>query len=368
MQAKKRARVALATAMVSTLILPGYVLAESKPAQPGTVRPAEKAEAQPGTSKAEKAEILAQKEQKAAPAPAPKQEQKAAPAPVSPAVSDQAVVAAPKEPVVVAPAPEPVRQPATQQATYTPAAKNSEPSTTSMAQQATETTLSDSVRESAVNEGAYVPETDSVRTQHNDEVARYELAADVREGGDVRDKAGKDKEVVTRLGDDDGLTPVDAPDDDPQGDDDTDNGSDPAAVAAPAPQPVSEVTAGAAVTTPETTTTSVEVGASQTGSEVSVSRQIEGAEAAEVSASYDYAAHTVSVSAPQTQFEVEVPQVPAEVSAAVEQALPAEVKAAVDQSVGQAQQAVDAQLAALSTGEHVTDTAIGQVSTWLNTK
>ena len=56
MNDKKQIRAALAIAVSSTLLIPGYVLAAEKPAQPGTVRPADKAVAQPGTDKQARSE------------------------------------------------------------------------------------------------------------------------------------------------------------------------------------------------------------------------------------------------------------------------------------------------------------------------
>lgn len=429
MHAYKRVRAALAVAVASSLALPGFAVADEKPAQPGTVRPSEKAQAQPGTSKKDapakepkkqeepaKPAPVAQPEVKPAPkpapapAPAPTQAQpapvpqptnapasKPAPAPAAPvAVSDQAASA----PAPVSQASPAVR---TQPVSNTRPVSNTAPvvkdSTTavngtngqafqgeSMADKATETVASKPVRESVAASENAVEETKPVRTAQADEAARYELAAAIDEDGDVREQAVKDEPAVTREGDNEGLAPVDAPEDD--GDDDTDDGqgqtteqvevtpvSQDGAAGAAAPvvedaphAEVTEVAAGAAVDT-SAGTASVAVEASQSATEFSATSQQAGAESAtEYTAVYDATTHSVGVDVAGTQFEVAVPEAPVEVTAAVEQFVPNEVAEVVDQSIAQAEQAVAAHVASLPTGEQVTDTAVGQVSTWLNVK
>lgn len=428
MHSYKRVRAALAVAVASSLALPGFAVADEKPAQPGTVRPSEKAQAQPGTSKKDapakepkkqeepaKPAPVAQPEVKPAPkpapapAPAPTQAQPAPkpapvaqPAPAAPVVvSDQASVTAP------APVSQPSNAVQTQPVSNTtPVVKDTASGVSdstaqasggtgqvsqgeSMADKATETVASESVRDSAAAPQSVVEETKPVRTAQADEAARYELAAAIDEDGDVRKQATKDEPAVTREGDDEGLAPVDAPDDD--GDDNTDGEQgknraqaevtpasqdtpvDPVAPASPVVETppaaeVSEVAAGAAVDT-SAGTASVAVEASQSATEFSVTSQQAGAESvAEVTAAYDATTHSVGVDVVGTQFEVAVPEAPVEVTAAVEQFVPNEVAEVVDQSIAQAEQAVAAHVASLPTGEQVTDTAVGQVSTWLNVK
>lgn len=425
MHSYKRVRAALAVAVASSLALPGFAVADEKPAQPGTVRPSEKAQAQPGTSKKDapakepkkqeepaKPAPVAQPEVKPAPkpapapAPAPTQAQPAPkpapvaqPAPAAPVVvSDQASVTAPApvsqpsnaaqtQPVsnttpVVKDTTSGARDSAAQASGGTGQASQGE----SMADKATETAASKSVRDSAAAPQSGEEETKPVRTAQADEAARYELVAAIDEDGDVRKQAAKDEPAVTREGDEEGLAPVDAPDDD--GDDDTDDGQGQtteqvevtpvsqdgaAGAAAPVvedapPAEVTEVAAGAAVDT-SAGTASVAVEASQSATEFSATSQQAGAASAtEVTAAYDATTHSVGVDVAGTQFEVAVPEAPVEVTAAVEQFVPNEVTEVVDQSIAQAEQAVAAHVASLPSGEQVTETAVGQVSTWLNVK
>ncbi|MHA2788305.1 hypothetical protein ACXZ66_04020 [Corynebacterium sp. S7] len=401
----KNLRAALALAVAGSLVLPGYAVADEKPAQPGTVRPAEKAEAQPGTAKNEapKEEITkaeSKPEVQAAPDPAPVIE--AAPEPMQEAP---------------APAPAPAPQPEPAPVNYEPVVEQTGPS---QAELATEQAAAAPVRESVVE--PVIEETTPVRTERADEVAQYELAAAVEDGGDVRDQAGKDDEVVIREGEDGEIAPADSPDGEPgEDDDDVQSPAAPSAeavagseqsppanvdsqsvsaedlqgteqpveqvdLAQPAAEPLESVTAGAGVDN-SVGAASIEVQASPAetavsatgqaagGSESDVSVAINhadqvvsvGVEGQQTSASYDAASHVVNVDVAGQQFDVEIPDVPSQVTETVEQvqqAVPANVAEAVDSSVVQVEAATNDVLASMPNGEEVTDTAVGQVTTW----
>ena len=216
-----------------------------------------------------------------------------------------------------------------------------------LAEQATETTASQSVRDSA-NGTVEEEETQPVRTTQADERARFELASAVERDGDVRQDATKEEKAVTREDEKPNLAPVQAPDGEPDNDGDT------------APQPNTDVlnqtiSAGASVAG-AAGNTAVEFDASPVASTLSADSA-----ASTVSATVDHVAKQVTVEAGNAEFQVQAP-------VAVEQIAPPQVSQAVDQAAKQAQTAINTHLASLPNGEQVRDTAIGQVETWFQAK
>ena len=387
MNVKKQVRAALAVAVSSTLLIPGYVLAAEKPAQPGTVRPADKAVAQPGTDKQARSEnkgadakpSTAQpgtdkpSQKPAAENTAPKSQAPAQPsvpekpdtpasqAPAQPSGEDKPSPSTPtpaqrieQEPSAPAPTPnysDVSDQTTVQVAAQQPAQPAQSEQTTggrTLAEQATETTASQSVRDSANGTDEQEEETQPVRTTQADKQARFELASAVERDGDVRQDATKEEKAVTREDEKPNLAPVQAPDGEP------DNDSD------PAPQPNTDalnqtISAGASVAG-ATGNTAVELDASPAASTLSAN----SANSA-VSATVDHAAKQVTVEAGSAEFQVQAP-------VAVEQIAPPQVAQAVDQAAKQAQTAINTHLASLPSGEQVRDTAIGQVETWFQAK
>lgn len=384
MNVKKQVRAALAVAVSSTLLIPGYVLAAEKPAQPGTVRPADKVVAQPGTDKQARserktadakpstaqpgtdkpsqkpaAENTAPKSQAPAqPSVADKPDTPAPQAPAQPSGEDKPVTPAPSQTVVQqpsAPAPTPNYSDVSDQSTVPAVAQQpaqpvqSEQATggQTLAEQATEKTASQSVRDSA-NGTVEEEETQPVRTTQADERARFELASAVERDGDVRQDATKEEKAVTREDEKPNLAPVQAPDGEPDNDGDT------------TPQPNTDVlnqtiSAGASVAG-AAGNTAVEFDASPVASTLSANSA-----ASTVSATVDHVAKQVTVEAGNAEFQVQAP-------VAVEQIAPPQVSQAVDQAAKQAQTAINTHLASLPNGEQVRDTAIGQVETWFQAK
>ena len=257
MNVKKQVRAALAVAVSSTLLIPGYVLAAEKPAQPGTVRPADKVVAQPGTDKQARSESKAadtkpstaqpgtdkpsqkptaentapKPQTPAQPSVADKPDTPAPQAPAQPSGEDKPVTPAPSQTVVQqpsAPAPTPNYSdvsdqntvPAVAQQPAQPAQSEQATGGQTMAEQATETTASQSVRDSA-NGTVEEEETQPVRTTQADERARFELASAVERDGDVRQDATEEEKAVTREDEKPNLAPVQAPDGEPDNDGDT---------------------------------------------------------------------------------------------------------------------------------------------------
>lgn len=384
MNVKKQVRAALAVAVSSTLLIPGYVLAAEKPAQPGTVRPADKVVAQPGTDKQARGESKAAdakpstaqpgtdkpSQKPAAENTAPKSQTPAQPsasdkpdtpapqAPAQPSGEDKPVTPAPSQTVVQqpsAPAPTPNYSDVSDQNTVPAVAQQpaqpvqSEQATggQTLAEQATETTASQSVRDSA-NGTVEEEETQPVRTTQADERARFELASAVERDGDVRQDATEEEKAVTREDEKPNLAPVQAPDGEPDNDGDT------------TPQPNTDVlnqtiSAGASVAG-AAGNTAVEFDASPVASTLSADSA-----ASTVSATVDHVAKQVTVEAGNAEFQVQAP-------VAVEQIAPPQVSQAVDQAAKQAQTAINTHLASLPNGEQVRDTAIGQVETWFQAK
>ena len=384
MNVKKQVRAALAVAVSSTLLIPGYVLAAEKPAQPGTVRPADKVVAQPGTDKQARGESKAAdakpstaqpgtdkpSQKPAAENTAPKSQTPAQPsasdkpdtpapqAPAQPSGEDKPVTPAPSQTVVQqpsAPAPTPNYSDVSDQNTVPAVAQQpaqpvqSEQATggQTLAEQATETTASQSVRDSA-NGTVEEEETQPVRTTQADERARFELASAVERDGDVRQDATEEEKAVTREDEKPNLAPVQAPDGEPDNDGDT------------TPQPNTDVlnqtiSAGASVAG-AAGNTAVEFDASPVASTLSADSA-----ASTVSATVDHVAKQVTVEAGNAEFQVQAP-------VAVEQIAPPQVSQAVDQAAKQAQTAINSHLASLPNGEQVRDTAIGQVETWFQAK
>lgn len=384
MNVKKQVRAALAVAVSSTLLIPGYVLAAEKPAQPGTVRPADKVVAQPGTDKQARGESKAAdakpstaqpgtdkpSQKPAAENTAPKSQTPAQPsvadkpdtpapqAPAQPSGEDKPVTPAPSQTVVQqpsAPAPTPNYSDVSDQNTVPAVAQQpaqpvqSEQATggQTLAEQATETTASQSVRDSA-NGTVEEEETQPVRTTQADERARFELASDIERDGDVRQDATEEEKAVTREDEKPNLAPVQAPDGEPDNDGDT------------TPQPNTDVlnqtiSAGASVAG-AAGNTAVEFDASPVASTLSADSA-----ASTVSATVDHVAKQVTVEAGNAEFQVQAP-------VAVEQIAPPQVSQAVDQAAKQAQTAINSHLASLPNGEQVRDTAIGQVETWFQAK
>ena len=384
MNVKKQVRAALAVAVSSTLLIPGYVLAAEKPAQPGTVRPADKVVAQPGTDKQARSERKAAdakpstaqpgtdkpSQKPAAENTAPKSQTPAQPsvadkpdtpapqAPAQPSGEDKPVTPAPSQNVAQqpsAPAPTPNYSDVSDQNTVPAVAQQpaqpvqSEQATggQTLAEQATETTASQSVRDSA-NGTVEEEETQPVRTTQADERARFELASAVERDGDVRQDATKEEKAVTREDEKPNLAPVQAPDGEPDNDGDT------------TPQPNTDVlnqtiSAGASVAG-AAGNTAVEFDASPVASTLSANSA-----ASTVSATVDHVAKQVTVEAGNAEFQVQAP-------VAVEQIAPPQVSQAVDQAAKQAQTAINTHLASLPNGEQVRDTAIGQVETWFQAK
>lgn len=362
MNIKKQVRAALAVAVSSTLLIPGYVVAAEKPAQPGTVRPADKAVAQPGTDKqarsisdnASNSQSTAQPgTDKVAPKPAPESAAPKPAAPVQPSVPAKPQPPAPQAPQQPAVESVPVQQPSAPAPTpnYSDVtAQNSVPTgEQTLAEQATETTASQSVRESA--SGTEQPaETQPVRTTQADEKARFEVASAVESGGDVREDTTKQEQAVTREDENAKLAPVQAPDGGPDND-----GED-------APEPTNDIlnqtiNAGATVEGAAGDTT-LEFDASPVATTFSANSG-----SAAVSATVDHAAKQITVEAGNATFEA---QAPAAVTQAVEQIVPPQVQQAVDQAAQQAQAVINTHLASLPNGEQVTETAIGQVATWFH--
>ena len=392
MNVKKQVRAALAVAVSSTLLIPGYVLAAEKPAQPGTVRPADKAVAQPGTDKQARsesndadtkpstaqpgtdkpsqkptAENSAPKSQAPAqPSVADKPDTPAPQAPAQPSGEDKPVTPAPSQSVAQqpsAPAPTPNYSDVSDQNTVPAVAQQpaqpvqSEQATggQTMADQATEKTASQSVRDSA-NGTVEEEETQPVRTTQADEQARFELASDIERDGDVRQDATEEEKAVTREDEKPNLAPVEAPDGEPDNDGDT----TPQPNTDVAPQPNTDVlnqtiSAGASVAG-AAGNTAVEFDASPVASTLSAN-----SEASTVSATVDHVAKQVTVEAGNAEFQVQAP-------VAVEQIVPPQVSQAVDQAAQQAQTAINSHLSSLPNGEQVRDTAIGQVETWFQAK
>lgn len=384
MNVKKQVKAALAVAVSSTLLIPGYVLAAEKPAQPGTVRPADKVVAQPGTDKQARSESKAAdtkpstaqpgtdkpSQKPAAENTAPKSQAPAQPsvadkpdtpapqAPAQPSGEDKPVTPAPSQTVVQqpsAPAPTPNYSdvsdqntvPAVAQQPAQPAQSEQATGGQTMAEQATETTASQSVRDSA-NGTVEEEETQPVRTTQADERARFELASAVERDGDVRQDATEEEKAVTREDEKPNLAPVQAPDGEPDNDGDT------------TPQPNTDVlnqtiSAGASVAG-AAGNTAVEFDASPVASTLSANSA-----ASTVSATVDHVAKQVTVEAGNAEFQVQAP-------GAVEQIAPPQVSQAVDQAAKQAQTAINTHLASLPNGEQVRDTAIGQVETWFQAK
>lgn len=384
MNVKKQVRAALAVAVSSTLLIPGYVLAAEKPAQPGTVRPADKVVAQPGTDKQARSESKAadtkpstaqpgtdkpsqkptaentapKSQTPAQPSVAEKPDTPAPQAPAQPSGEDKPVTPAPSQTVVQqpsAPAPTPNYSdvsdqntvPAVAQQPAQPAQSEQATGGQTLAEQATETTASQSVRDSA-NGTVEEEETQPVRTTQADEQARFELASAVERDGDVRQDATKEEKAVTREDEKPNLAPVQAPDGEPDNDGDT------------TPQPNKDVlnqtiSAGASVAG-AAGNTAVEFDASPVASTLSANSA-----ASTVSATVDHVAKQVTVEAGNAEFQVQAP-------GAVEQIAPPQVSQAVDQAAKQAQTAINTHLASLPNGEQVRDTAIGQVETWFQAK
>ena len=384
MNVKKQVRAALAVAVSSTLLIPGYVLAAEKPAQPGTVRPADKVVAQPGTDKQARSESKAadtkpstaqpgtdkpsqkptaentapKPQTPAQPSVADKPDTPAPQAPAQPSGEDKPVTPAPSQTVVQqpsAPAPTPNYSdvsdqntvPAVAQQPAQPAQSEQATGGQTMAEQATETTASQSVRDSA-NGTVEEEETQPVRTTQADERARFELASAVERDGDVRQDATEEEKAVTREDEKPNLAPVQAPDGEPDNDGDT------------TPQPNTDVlnqtiSAGASVAG-AAGNTAVEFDASPVASTLSANSA-----ASTVSATVDHVAKQVTVEAGNAEFQVQAP-------GAVEQIAPPQVSQAVDQAAKQAQAAINTHLASLPNGEQVRDTAIGQVETWFQAK
>lgn len=384
MNVKKQVRAALAVAVSSTLLIPGYVLAAEKPAQPGTVRPADKVVAQPGTDKQARGESKAAdakpstaqpgtdkpSQKPAAENTAPKSQAPAQPsvankpdtpapqAPAQPSGEDKPVTPAPSQTVVQqpsAPAPTPNYSdvsdqntvPAVAQQPAQPVQSEQAAGGQTLAEQATETTASQSVRDSA-NGTVEEEETQPVRTTQADERARFELASAVERDGDVRQDATEEEKAVTREDEKPNLAPVQAPDGEPDNDGDT------------TPQPNTDVlnqtiSAGASVAG-AAGNTAVEFDASPVASTLSADSA-----ASTVSATVDHVAKQVTVEAGNAEFQVQAP-------VAVEQIAPPQVSQAVDQAAKQAQTAINSHLASLPNGEQVRDTAIGQVETWFQAK
>lgn len=428
MNVQKRARVALAVAMSSLLVVPGYSLAAENPAQPGTVRPEDKTVAQPGTVKQEqpgtvKQEIVKKTQEPTPPPSAPVSAPPAKPSAVAvtpqpvatpaPVVTQQATVKPVQSVQPVTTAPVAPRTERTSVAPFAPVTTTTQVDTTptirqsvppaeeaptevvkeptpvaqspvvkaesgmdekTLAEKATEQSAGKLVREHTT-ERAGENEVKSVRIEHADEVAQVELAAAVEEGGDVRDKvANTGKEVVIREGDEEELTPVVDTDNDP--DEIGDDGAEPVAgdvvshgdgaVSEVAPAFAPEVTTGAAVSIGQAKA-SVELSMENTGTTVSFTSQHGTGLDAGVSVSVENSTNTLSVEAGGNELHAPAPVIPEPVITAVEQALPAETVAAVEQFASEVDHAVKAHIASLPTGQQVTDAGFGQVTTWLDT-
>ena len=398
MNDKKQIRAALAIAVSSTLLIPGYVLAAEKPAQPGTVRPADKAVAQPGTDKQARSEnkdadakpstaqpgtdkpsqkpavenTAPKSQAPAQPSVPEKPDTQASQAPAQPSGEDKPSTGTPAQSIEQqpsAPAPTPNYSDVSDQGTVAVAAQQpSQPAQSeqttggqTMAEQATETTASESVRDSA-NGTEQEEETQPVRTTQADEQARFEVASAIERDGDVRQDATEEEKAVTREDETPSLAPVQAPDGEP------DNDSDPAPQSnTDALTPNTDVlnsntdvlnqtiSAGASVAGPAGNT-AVEFDASPSESTLSAN----SANSA-VSATVDHVAKEVTVEAGNAELQVQAP-------VAVEQIAPPQVSQAVDQAAKQAQTAINTHLASLPSGEQVRDTAIGQVETWFQAK
>lgn len=389
MNVKKQVRAALAVAVSSTLLIPGYVLAAEKPAQPGTVRPADKAVAQPGTNKQARSEKsdagtkpsttqpgTGKPSQKPSQKPtaensAPKSQTPAQPSvaytpapqtPAQPSGEAKPVTPAPSQSVAQqpsAPAPTPNYSnvsdqntvPAVAQQPAQPAQSEQATGGQTMADQATEKTASQSVRDSA-NGTEKEEKTQPVRTTQADEQARFELASQVERDGDVRQDVTEEEKAITREDEKPNLAPVQAPDGEPDNDGDT----TPQPNTDVAPQPNTDVlnqtiSAGASVAGAGGNT-AVEFDASPAASTLRANSAT-----STVSATVDHVAKQVTVEAGNAEFQVQAP-------VAVEQIVPPQVSQAVDQAAKQAQTAINTHLASLPNGDQVRDTAIGQVETW----
>lgn len=365
---KVRAAAVLAT-MTSSLLAPAAGWAASAPAQPGTVRPEEKVVAQPGTSRA--AESNKADDNK----PAGKQTEVAA-VDKTPK-TDSTAEKTPTEPVVAAEAAKPAAAATIVDSSPAPVASQSQvaisPATVqaqveenpasaiavSLADKATETTADTSVRDSAAAD-TVAEEAPSVRTEQADEAAAYELASVIAEDGDVREKARSEHDKVAVRGDDLDVAAADQADggaDDPQPDPDTD--SDHA--------PVTNVSAGAALAT-EPGTGSVGFEASAAGLEVTVGSQPTGA-ATTNEATIGVAGNTVTFRDNTQTASFVVPELPSEITTAVDQAVkavdPSDVIGAVNASV---QDAVQQALSAAPDGSQTVGTPIGQLSGWFEAK
>ena len=189
-------------------------------------------------------------------------------------------------------------------------------------------------------------EAQPVRTIQADEKARFEVASAVETDGDVRQDATREEAAITREEEKSDLAPAQVPDDGPDGDDED------------APEPINNaldqtISAGASV--------EGEQGSAEVEFDASPEATTFSANAADttVNATVDHVDKQVTVEAGDAEFQVQAP-------AAVEEILPTQVAQSVDQAAQQAQAAVNTHLESLPSGEQVSETAIGQVTTWLD--
>lgn len=371
---KVRAAAVLAT-MTSSLLAPAAAWAASAPAQPGTVRPEEKVVAQPGTSRA--AESNEADDNK----PAGKQPEVSA-VDKTPK-TDSTMEKTPTEPVVAAEAAKPAAAATIVDSSPAPVASQSQvaisPATAqaqveeshasaiavSLADKATETTADTSVRDSAA-EDTVAEEAPSVRTEQADEAAAYELASVIAEDGDVREKARSEHDKVAVRGDDLDVAAADQADggaDDPQPDPGTDSDHAPVTNVSA----VTSVSAGAALAA-EPGTVSVGFETSAAGLEVTVGSQPTGA-ATTNETTIGVAGNTVTFRDNTQTASVVVPELPSEITTAVDQAVkavdPSDVIGAVNAS---GQDAVQQALSAAPDGSQTVVTPIGQLSGWFEAK
>lgn len=352
-----KAGILLAT-MASSLITPAMAWAAHSPAQPGTVRPAKQAGAQPGTSKTV---TTASKDTVAsAPASDSKESTKEVTKPVVQEKStDKPIVEAPVDKsstnvshaVVSAPASAAVSQPT--------------PKTPTQAERATVSEETTSVREEVASPVAEV-ETPSVRTEHADDVAAYELATVIDRDGDVRQEV-RDKPTPDAIrGDDTDLDLVEVPDLDGDGPD-PEPGGDAVDPVAPA---ITSVEAGASIDTAQGAG-SISVESTPEQTVVNVSGQPVG-EAPAVELDVTVSGNTVTVNNAGTETTFAAPVIPTEAAnaatQAVESVVPADVlntiNAGINQANAEVNQAVQNALAQTPDGSNATQTPLGQVTTW----
>ncbi|MGP5496415.1 hypothetical protein [Corynebacterium flavescens] len=353
-----KAGILLAT-MASSLITPAMAWAAHSPAQPGTVRPAKQAVAQPGTSKTV---TTASKDTVAsAPASDSKESTKEVTKPVVEEKStDKPIVEAPVDKpstnvshaVVSAPASAAVSQPT--------------PKTPTQAERATVSEETTSVREEVASPVREEVETPSVRTEHADDVAAYELATVIDRDGDVRQEV-RDKPTPDAIrGDDTDLDLAEVPDLDGDGPDP--EPGDPATD--PVTQVITSVEAGASIDTAQGSG-SISVESTPEQTVVNVSGQPVGeTPAAELSVTV--AGNNVTVNNAGTETTFAAPVIPTEAAnaatQAVESVVPADVlntiNAGINQANAEVNQAVQNALAQTPDGTNATQTPLGQVTTW----